>query len=65
MNNESAAPAMISGGVVCLLMLAALPVAGETRVWQGTLSLPTYGEGAPDSKPVFDVIYPYTMRNAL
>ncbi|MBV8819313.1 MAG: DUF5107 domain-containing protein [Acidobacteriaceae bacterium] len=65
MNNESVAPGIISGGVVCLLMLAALPVAGETRVWQGTLSLPTYGEGAPDPKPVFDVIYPYTMRNAL
>ena len=38
------------------------------RVWQGTLSLPTYEEGPPDPNPPFDEFattrfnYPYTLR---
>lgn len=39
------------------------------RVWQGTLTLPTYEEDAPDTNPPFDQYansrfnYPYTLRN--
>ena len=49
-----------------------VPVAtGQVRVWQGTLSLPTYEEGAPDPNPPFDEYtdsrfdYPYTLRENL
>src|SRR6266567_9572154 len=41
------------------------------RVWQGSLSLPTYEEGLPDPNPPFDQFatgrfnYPYTLRNNL
>ncbi|MGH9505111.1 MAG: DUF5107 domain-containing protein [Terriglobales bacterium] len=41
----------------------------EVRVWQGTLTLPTYEEGKPDPNPPFDQFttsrfnYPYTLRN--
>ena len=41
------------------------------RVWQGTLTLPTYEEGAPDPNPPFDQYangrfnYPYTLRDTL
>ncbi len=43
----------------------------EVRVWQGTLTLPTYEEGAPDPNPPFDQFaanrfnYPYTLRTNL
>jgi tetratricopeptide (TPR) repeat protein len=59
----------------CLIPIAlalALPLAhAEVRVWQGTLSLPTYEEGAPDPNPPFDLFstgkfsYPYTLRENL
>jgi tetratricopeptide (TPR) repeat protein len=45
--------------------------AGQVRVWQGTLTLPTYEEGTPDPNPPFDQYannrfnYPYTMRHNL
>jgi len=45
--------------------------AAQVRVWQGTLTLPTYEEGAPDPNPPFDQYannrfnYPYTMRHNL
>ncbi|HTU47255.1 MAG TPA: DUF5107 domain-containing protein [Bryobacteraceae bacterium] len=43
----------------------------EVRVWEGTLTLPTYEEGAPDPNPPFDLFatnrfnYPYTLRESL
>ena len=43
----------------------------QVRVWQGTLTLPTYEEGLPDPNPPFDQFttnrfnYPYTFRNNL
>jgi tetratricopeptide (TPR) repeat protein len=46
----------------------ALPASAQVRVWQGTLSLPTYEEGPPDPNPPFDQFattrfnYPYTLR---
>src|SRR5437870_10743780 len=41
------------------------------RVWEDTLELPTYAEGAPNPNPPFDLFaltrfnYPYTLRDAL
>jgi len=49
-----------------------LPIAhAQVRVWQDTLTLPTYEEGAPDPNPPFDAFstgrfnYPYTLRQNL
>ncbi|MBS1822323.1 MAG: DUF5107 domain-containing protein [Acidobacteria bacterium] len=50
---------------------ASSPVWAQVKVWQGSLTLPTYEEGAPDSNPSFDTYattqfnYPYTVRNVL
>jgi len=47
------------------------PVVAPVKVWQGTLTLPTYEEGLPDSNPPFDLYatsrfnYPYTLRTNL
>ncbi len=47
------------------------PVPAPVRVWQGTLTLPTYQEGPPDPNPPFDLYqtnsfnYPYTLRTNL
>jgi len=47
------------------------PAHAAVRVWQGTLTLPTYEEGAPDRNPPFDAFatgrynYPYTLRENL
>jgi tetratricopeptide (TPR) repeat protein len=57
--------------VSALLFLTSLPAAAQVRVWQGTLTLPTYEEGAPDLNPPFDQYansrfnYPYTLRDNL
>jgi tetratricopeptide (TPR) repeat protein len=54
--------------VIALLASFALPAMAQVRVWQGTLSLPTYEEGPPDPNPPFDQFattrfnYPYTLR---
>jgi tetratricopeptide (TPR) repeat protein len=46
-------------------------VSAQVHVWQGTLTLPTYEEGAPDPNPPFDQYangrfdYPYTLRDRL
>lgn len=54
-----------------LLLLSSLMAAAQVRVWQGTLTLPTYEEGAPDLNPPFDQYangrfnYPYTLRDNL
>ena len=49
-----------------------LPAAAQVKVWQGTMTLPTYEEGPPDPNPPFDQYadssrfnYPYTIRNNL
>ncbi|MGD0347034.1 MAG: DUF5107 domain-containing protein [Terracidiphilus sp.] len=60
-----------------LLLAAAVfaawvPAAAQVKVWQGTMTLPTYEEGPPDPNPPFDLYatssrfnYPYTIRNNL
>ena len=56
-----------------ILVLAFLAVVAQAqvRVWQGTLTLPTYEEGLPDPNPPFDQFttnrfnYPYTLRTNL
>ena len=54
-----------------VLFLSSLMAAAQVRVWQGTLTLPTYEEGAPDLNPPFDQYansrfnYPYTLRDNL
>lgn len=54
------------------LVLLLVPLAAaQVRVWQGTLTLPTYEEGLPDPNPPFDQFatsrfnYPYTLRQNL
>src|ERR1700675_1848905 len=53
------------------VLVSALTLHAQVRVWQGTLTLPTYEEGAPDPNPPFDQFttnrfnYPYTLRNNL
>jgi Flp pilus assembly protein TadD len=53
------------------LLVSAMALHAEVRVWQGTLTLPTYEEGPPDPNPPFDQFtanrfnYPYTLRNNL
>ena len=53
------------------LFLSSLIASAQVRVWQGTLTLPTYEEGAPDLNPPFDQYantrfnYPYTLRDNL
>ena len=53
------------------LFLSSLMASAQVRVWQGTLTLPTYEEGAPDPNPPFDQYagtrfdYPYTLRDNL
>jgi tetratricopeptide (TPR) repeat protein len=43
----------------------------QVRVWEGTLKLPVYEEGAPDPTPPFDQFavnrfnYPYTLRSEI
>jgi len=43
----------------------------QVRVWEGTLTLPTYEEGMPDPNPPFDQFtnnkfnYPYVLRDSL
>jgi Flp pilus assembly protein TadD len=58
--------------LLALFLLAAPGIArGQVRVWQGTLQLPVYEEGAPDPNPPFDEYatnrfsYPYTLRTEL
>jgi Flp pilus assembly protein TadD len=57
--------------MLALLVVPAFWAAAQVKVWQGTLTLPTYEEGAPDLNPPFDQIatsrfnYPYTLRTNL
>jgi tetratricopeptide (TPR) repeat protein len=56
---------------LALLFLSSLMATAQVRAWQGTLTLPTYEEGAPDLNPPFDQYannrfnYPYTLRDNL
>jgi tetratricopeptide (TPR) repeat protein len=55
--------------IILALTLSLAPAQG--RVWQATLTLPTYEEGPPDTNPPFDAFstgrfnYPYTLRENL
>jgi len=57
--------------VVFFLLSAVGWASAQVHVWQGTLTLPTYEEGAPDPNPPFDQYanprfnYPYTLRRNL
>jgi tetratricopeptide (TPR) repeat protein len=61
--------------VLSLILLAAAAwpavAASEVRVWQDTLTLPTYQEGPPNPNPPFDQYastrfnYPYTIREVI
>lgn len=64
----------ISAYVVVLagtLVVAWGSVAAQVKVWQGSITLPTYEEGKPDPNPPFDTYsttqfsYPYTLRKNL
>jgi tetratricopeptide (TPR) repeat protein len=54
-----------------LLLLFSAHGNAQVRVWEGTLELPVYEEGAPDSNPSFDQFatnrfsYPYTLRKEI
>ncbi len=55
-----------------LTVLASRLAVAQVRVWQDTLTLPTYEEAAPDPNPQFDEYatslrfnYPYTLRDNL
>lgn len=56
---------------VTIALLNTAILCGQVRVWQGTLTLPTYEEGLPDPNPPFDQFttnrfnYPYTLRTNL
>jgi tetratricopeptide (TPR) repeat protein len=66
---------MRSRQLLIALALAVAPAHGlaqaQARVWEGTLTLPTYEEGTPDRNPAFDEFstgrfnYPYTLRENL
>ena len=64
----------ISAYIVMLagtLFVACGSVAAQVKVWQGSITLPTYEEGKPDPNPPFDTYsttqfsYPYTLRKNL
>ncbi len=56
---------------IVILVLTFSLANAQVRVWQATLTLPTYEEGAPDPNPPFDAFstgrfsYPYTLRENL
>ena len=57
--------------IAAILLSSPFVAAAQVRLWQGTFTLPTYEEGAPDPNPAFDQYansrfnYPYTLRNNL
>jgi tetratricopeptide (TPR) repeat protein len=62
----------IRGALLLLFLLAGAVLArAQVRVWEGTLRLPVYEEGAPDPNPPFDEFatnrfnYPYTLRTEM
>src|SRR6204780_5891542 len=71
MNSICSSRVLIRWTFFSLLLLIAIPVRAQVRVWEGTLTLPLYEEGNPDPNPPFDqqattrFNYPYTLRNEL
>src|SRR5574337_1241869 len=70
--SSSTRPMIIRSSILAAFLLLSLSVAtAQVRVWQGTLTLPTYEEGPPDPNPPFDQYanerfnYPYTLRHNL
>ena len=58
--------------LVATFVAAGQAAAAQVKVWQGTMTLPTYEEGPPDPNPPFDQYasrnqfnYPYTIRDNL
>src|SRR5260221_815204 len=57
--------------LLLFLLVTTTFATGQVRVWEGTLKLPVYEEGAPDSNPPFDEFstnrfsYPYTLRTEI
>lgn len=57
--------------IAAFILLTSFMTTAQVRVSQGTLTLPTYEEGAPDRNPAFDQFansrfdYPYALRNNL
>ena len=55
--------------LVIALSLMLRPARAQVRVWEGTLTLPTYEEGLPNPNPPFDQFssprfnYPYALRD--
>lgn len=53
---------------LAMLAIAQARLQAQTKVWEGTLTLPSSEEGAPDENPPFDLFasrsfnYPYTLR---
>ncbi|HWB98610.1 MAG TPA: DUF5107 domain-containing protein, partial [Bryobacteraceae bacterium] len=59
---------LFGGSLFCLLALSAH--AAPVKVWQDTLTLPTYAEEPPEISPAFELLpvksyiaYPYTVRD--
>ncbi|HEX4488508.1 MAG TPA: DUF5107 domain-containing protein [Terriglobales bacterium] len=58
-------------GLALAVVAIATAASAQVRVWQGTLTLPTYEEDLPDPNPPFDQFttnkfnYPYTLRTNL
>ena len=58
-------------GLSASAVLAQAPRPQPVRVWDSTLTLPSYVEAAPDPNPPFDIFadgrpnYPYTIRDRL
>jgi tetratricopeptide (TPR) repeat protein len=67
MRTISACAALLAG----ILTATCGSATAQVKVWQGTLTLPTYEEGSPDPNPPFDTYatnqfsYPYTLRKNL
>jgi tetratricopeptide (TPR) repeat protein len=63
----------LAGSILCALALTLTSVAPvpPVRVWQSTMQIPTYAEGAANPNPPFDLFsfgrfnYPYPIRDAL
>jgi tetratricopeptide (TPR) repeat protein len=66
-----AVAAAVMGVLPAHPLAAQAPQTQPTRVWDSTLTLPSYAEGAPDPNPPFDLFadgrpnYPYTIRDRL
>src|SRR5450631_529604 len=56
---------------LCVVLTLTTLLPAQVRVWEGTLTLPTYDEGMPDPNPPFDQFtnnkfnYPYVLRENL